>query len=124
MPFLKHAKFATVNQPAKHHFFFHFVRLLLVLIEITRDNLLSLNANVLSVFKKCRVKLFAIAHRLFPQVLEMHLISEIIELSVTFHFLLYSFQTKKCGLVLIKISVIHSYPRTSLQIQNTKIFKN
>lgn len=68
--------------------------LLLVLVEISRDNLF-LKANVLSFFKKCRVKLFAIAHELFPQFLEKLLISESIELSVTYHFLLYSLQTKK-----------------------------
>lgn len=38
--------------------------LLLVLVEIARDNL-PLKANVLSVFKKRRVKLFAIAHDYF-----------------------------------------------------------
>lgn len=110
---MKHAEFASVNQLSKHHRFYS-IMLLLVPMELTRDNLLSLNANILCFFYKNRVKLFAITHRLSPQFLEMLLISETIELSVTFHFLLYSFQTKKCNLVLIKMSIIHFYPRIAL----------
>lgn len=55
---------------------FILIILLLVFVEITRDNLESLKANVSSFFKKCRVELFAIVHRLSPQFLEMLLIYE------------------------------------------------
>lgn len=91
--FLKHADVATVNQPAKHQLF-DSLMLLLVRVEIARDNL-SLKANVLGFFKKYRMKLFAVAHGLFPQFLEKLLISETIGLAVNFYFLLYSFQIKK-----------------------------
>lgn len=119
--FLKHADVAAISQPAKHQLFYSLM-LLLVLVEIARDNL-SLKANVLSFFKIYRVKLFAVALGLFPQLLENLLISETIGLSVNFHFLLYSFQIKKSGLVLNKISIIQIHPRCLSKYRILKFLK-
>lgn len=67
--FLKQADFDTANQSAKHYHFYS-VMLLLVFVEITRDNLESLKANVSSLFKKCWVELLVIIDGLSPWFLE------------------------------------------------------